>query len=101
MASLFIDQYDIEIEPDGFFKEVADGCQAFQKEIYPIQKELKQIWDAIDQNYTCEHVYSALGTGTAVGLFASLFPGKVVEGSGTRQWERCIMYRRSSAYTVF
>ena len=84
MASLFIDQYDIEIEPEGILKEVVDACQEFQKEMYPIQKELKQIWEAIDQEYTCEHVYSALGTGTAVGLFASLFPGKAVEVSGTR-----------------
>ena len=84
MASLFIDQYDIEIEPDGFFKEVADECKRFEDALYPIQKELRQIWEAIDQEYTCEHVYSALGTGTAVGLFASLFPGKAVEGLGTQ-----------------
>ena len=83
MASLFIDQYDIEIEPDGFFKEVAVECKRFEDAVYPIQKELRKIWEAIDQEYTCEHVYSALGTGTAVGLFASLFPGKAVEWLGT------------------
>ena len=69
-SSLFIDQYDIEIEPQGFMKEITDGCQTFQETLAPVQKELREIYEIIDKNFTCEHVYSTLGTGAAVGLFA-------------------------------
>jgi hypothetical protein len=34
-----------------------------------------QIVDAIDRKFTCDDVFKALGTTTAVALFASFFPG--------------------------
>ena len=84
-ASLFIDQYDIEFKPKGFVEDVVDACSAFEAAIKPLAQELNKLVDAINKHYTCETVYSALGTGTALTVFASFFPGaSTVASAGSR-----------------
>ena len=38
-------------------------------------RELKQIIEALDMDYTCENVYTAVAVGGGAALFASLIPG--------------------------
>ena len=84
-ASLFIDQYDIDFDPDGFVKDVVDACKEFGDQINPVMIQLNKVVDAIDKHYTCETVYSVLGTGTALTIFASFFPGAgTVASAGSR-----------------
>lgn len=74
-ASIFIDQYSIEIDPDGVAKDVVDAIEGFNNEIRPFQTEVKKLLNTIDKHFTCERVYEMLGTGATVTLFASFFPG--------------------------
>ena len=84
-ASLFIDQYDIDFDPDGFVKDVVDACTEFETHINPVMTQLNKVVDDIDKHYTCDNVYKALGTGTALTIFASFFPGAgTVASAGSR-----------------
>ena len=75
MTSIFIDQYDIEIDPEGLAKEVVDKVETFRKAVHPLQIEIKKQLANIDKHYTCERIYQVLGTGATLTLFASFFPG--------------------------
>ena len=41
----------------------------------PVSLFLKNLIKQLDREFTCEDVYSALGTGAALTLFAGFFPG--------------------------
>lgn len=85
MTSIFIDQYDIEIEPDGIAKEVVDTVDNFRQAIGPLQTSLDKIIKKIDQQITCQRVYETLGTGATVTLLASFIPAASSMASvGTR-----------------
>lgn len=75
MSSIFIDQFSIEIDPDGVAKEVVESIEDFRTKIDPFQTEVKKLLKAIDKHFTCERVYETLGTGATVTLIASFFPG--------------------------
>lgn len=75
LCSLFVDQYDLSFSPEGTVKQVVDACHDFKASIEPVTVALKRIVDALDRKFTCEDVFNALGTGAAVALFASFFPG--------------------------
>ncbi len=74
-SSLFIDNFDILMDPEGFAKDIADATKNFKEMVSPVSTALTKIVDQLDRKFTCEDVYSALGTGTAVTLFMSFFPG--------------------------
>ncbi len=50
-------------------------CKAFQKGMQTTVDLLSDIVKALDQDFTCQDVYAAVGTATGVTLFASFFPG--------------------------
>ncbi len=75
LCSLFLDQYDLDFEPDGFLKDAADVLVEFQRQLKGVTLFLKNVIETLDQKFTCQEVYSALGTSAAVTLFAGFFPG--------------------------
>ena len=75
LASLFVDQYDIEFDPDGFVKDIIETTKEFEDKFKPLTTQLNKVIETLDRDFTCEDVFHALGTGAAVGLFASFFPG--------------------------
>ena len=50
-------------------------CEDFQGTVQGVMNFLKKIINALDQDYSCEQVYTAVATGAGVSLFASLIPG--------------------------
>ena len=58
-----------------FIMQVFDVCKAFQKGVQTTVDLLSDIIKALDQDFTCQDVYAAVGTATGVTLFASFFPG--------------------------
>ena len=58
-----------------FTMQVFEVCKAFHKGTQRTVEILSDIVKALDQDFTCQDVYAAVGTGTAVTLFASIFPG--------------------------
>ena len=58
-----------------FITQVFDVCKAFQKGMQSTVDLLGDIVKALDQDFTCQDVYAAVGTATGGTLFASFFPG--------------------------
>ena len=100
ICSLFIDQYDLVFTPEGFLKDAADTLKDFSKKVKPITDTLTKLIEAIDREFTCKEVYSAIGTGTALTLFASFFPGA---SSVTQVGTKSAYYgvRAANAFTNF
>ena len=67
VASIFMDQYDIEFDPDGTVKEVLDTVNDFQNKVDPITEEIKRLTNKLDLKFTCDEVYQTAGTAAAVG----------------------------------
>ena len=58
-----------------FTMQVFEVCKAFHKGTQRTVEVLSDIVKALDQDFTCQDVYAAVGTATGVTLFASFFPG--------------------------
>ncbi len=85
LCSLFIDQYDLYIEPEGVIEEAIQAGKVFYSAVKPITLTLTRMIDTIDRKFDCPEVYTALGTGAAITLFTSFFPGaSSVASIGTR-----------------
>ena len=74
-ASLFIDQFDIELEADGFLKDFNDQVQEFDQTMRELQTEFKKIIEDITITLTCEEQKQIISGTFAGSIVASFIPG--------------------------
>ncbi|TRY80092.1 hypothetical protein TCAL_17091 [Tigriopus californicus] len=75
ITSLFIDQYDLNFEPEGAAKELARVANEFRDTTRTVTSVLDQLIKTLDRQFDCKEVFTVLGTGATLTLFASFFPG--------------------------
>lgn len=75
ITSLFVDQYDLHFEPEGAAKELARVAKEFRDTTRTVTSVLDQLIKTLDRQFDCKEVFTVLGTGATLTLFASFFPG--------------------------
>ena len=76
LCSVFVDQYDLDFEPQGQLKMMSEAFKDFQSGIRLVAEEVKNIYKVFDINVTCEAIYNTIATGSVAAIFLSLVPGK-------------------------
>ena len=79
-ASIFNDQYDIELEADGFLKDFHDSVSKFANQIYELERKLQKEIEKITLDLTCEDKQAIIGGTFGGTLAASFIPGVSIPG---------------------
>ena len=74
-ASIFNDQYDIELEADGFLKDFDDSISKFGNQIKELQTKLQKVMKEITLNLTCEEEQAIIGGTFGGTIVAQFIPG--------------------------
>ena len=74
-ASIFNDQYDIELEADGFLKDFNDAISKFGNQIEELQGKLQKVMKNITLNLTCEEEQAIIGGTFGGTIVAQFIPG--------------------------
>ena len=79
-ASIFNDQYDIELEADGFLKDFHDSVSKFANQIYELERKLQKEIKVITLDLTCEDKQAIIG-----GTFGGTIVAQFIPGLSTAQ----------------